>query len=286
MNSTGWFAVEFSTAYRKFECMPLKLLATDLDGTYLPQQGDNDNVIDLQILQGLLRDWDVQLAYVTGRHFDSVVSAMRDDLLRSAEWIICNVGTQVMIRENSGQYQFSRDYHETLRCKVQNQSIQCCADELIRWPGLQCQESEKQGEFKLSFYAKVDELVTLCSKLDAWLIERKLPYKTTHSIDPSGEEGLIDLLPEGVDKAFAIHWIADRFGLSTDDILFCGDSGNDRAALMDKFRGVLVSNAHPDLKDQVHRHHHGNGTQKKLFSASKPATSGVLEGVRHFLHHW
>ncbi len=266
--------------------MPLKLLATDLDGTYLPQAGDSDNSADLQTLQQLLSEHDVRLAYVTGRYFDSVAEAIQNYQLGKAEWIVCNVGTEVMIQESSGQYQGSCEYQETLRHRVENQSIQLYAEDLIRWPGLEHQESEKQGEFKLSFYANVDELVSHATKLDAWLKEKKLPYQTTHSIDPSGQQGLIDLLPIGVDKAFAIHWIAHHYGLCTEDILFCGDSGNDRAALMDAFRGLLVSNAHPTLRDEVQQHHRSKGTESRLFSASKPATSGVLEGVRHFLQRW
>ena len=53
-----------------------RVLATDLDGTFIPLDGDAQNRSDLRTLTEHLAHHDITLTYVTGRHFESVASAI------------------------------------------------------------------------------------------------------------------------------------------------------------------------------------------------------------------
>jgi hydroxymethylpyrimidine pyrophosphatase-like HAD family hydrolase len=86
----------------------------------------------------------------------------------------------------------------------------------------------------------------------------------------------------GVSKAFAIDWWCRDQQLSADEVVFSGDSGNDYAALTAGYRSVLVGNASRDLASRVQLAHQENGWPDRLCLASQHATSGVLEGLRHF----
>ena len=52
------------------------VLATDLDGTLIPLDGNQQNQSDLQTLAAELERNDVTLVFVTGRHFESATRAM------------------------------------------------------------------------------------------------------------------------------------------------------------------------------------------------------------------
>ncbi|MCA9201251.1 MAG: hypothetical protein KDA87_27105, partial [Planctomycetales bacterium] len=57
---------------------------------------------------------------------------------------------------------------------------------------------------------------------------------------------------------------------------------NDWAALTAGFRAILVANADRDLAQRVFQFHQEHGWQNRLFLATQPATSGVLEGCCWF----
>ena len=72
--------------------------------------------------------------------------------------------------------------------------------------GLRLQEPEKQGRFKLSFYADAAELAGLVDRVREQLDRANAPYSIIHSVDPFNGDGLIDLLPATVSKAHALAW--------------------------------------------------------------------------------
>ncbi len=64
--------------------------------------------------------------------------------------------------------------------------------------------------------------------------------------------------------------------------MFAGDSGNDLAALSAGYRSIVVGNASKSVVEEVTAAHRAAGWQDRLFLASRPATSGVLQGFRYF----
>lgn len=114
--------------------------------------------------------------------------------------------------------------------------------------------------------------------LDEW----SAPYSLIHSIDPFNGDGLIDLLPRGVSKAFALSWWSRHVGISHEAVVYAGDSGNDLAAFTAGYRTIVVGNAARSLCKQVRDSHEQAGWRDLLFVAQAHATSGVLAGCKMF----
>jgi len=258
------------------------VLATDLDGTFIPLDGDIQNQSDLQILASQFALHDISLIFVTGRHFASVAQAIKDFQLPQPEWIICDVGTSIFQRQDSGEFIPVAAYQAYQDQIIAEMPIAALRKRLQTTAGLRLQEEEKQGRFKLSFYTAAAHLEELVERVQAELDQTGAPYSIIHSVDPFNGDGLIDLLPATVSKAHALEWWHEAYDLNPKDIVFAGDSGNDLAALTAGYRTILVGNAARALAQQVFNLHRESGWKNHLYLARGKATTGVLEGCRWF----
>ena len=279
------------------------ILATDLDGTLIPlppqepsdaskKTADSGDPIGeessrlqrsaLRRLQQLVDAGSLEILFVTGRHLASILEVIRRESLPTPDWIIGDVGTTVLQRRPEGAYRVMEAYvnHlDEIAGDLRAAEVRCEVEDM---DGLVLQEPEKQGLHKLSFYCDAGEVERLEVGLQQRLVERSIRYRVVASVDPFTNDGLIDLLPIGVDKAAAIRWWSETQGHPPDTIIFAGDSGNDFAALTAGYRAVLVGNADPALADRVRRHHDSAGTAERFYHASGFATAGVWEGLIHF----
>jgi len=114
-------------------------------------------------------------------------------------------------------------------------------------------------------------------------LDTAAPWSLISSIDPFTGDGLIDVLPKGVSKASAIEWWASQQGLSQDEIVFAGDSGNDAAALSAGYLVVTVGNARESVVNETCQAHIASGWTDRHHHSERPATSGVLDGLTQFL---
>ena len=259
-----------------------KVLATDLDGTLIPLDGNGQNVADLERLSRHLNEHQIQLVFVTGRHLASVLGAIDDYRLPCPQWMICDVGTSIYERDEAGEYQLSSGYTDCLAKIAKDCSPTFLIDALRSVSGLRLQEAEKQGLFKLSFYTKGADLRPIAEQVRALLLSLALPYSVVASTDPFTGDGLIDLLPCEVSKAFAIDWWTKQQGLLATDVLYAGDSGNDSAVFAAGYASIVVANASTDVLDHAQQCHAQRGWSERLYAAPFPATSGVLAGLQHF----
>lgn len=267
---------------------PIQALATDLDGTLIPMSDIHHKVnpqhrTDLIKLQQMLQQHQLPLIYVTGRHLASVQQAMEVYQLPQPDWICCDVGTTIYSRQKSGNYAVAADYAQTLgsiadhACQHRLRQITECQ------PALKLQEAEKQGAFKLSFYTDAATMPDTVRKLEHQLSQQNLPFVVIHSVDPFTADGLVDVLPAGVSKAFALQWWCQRHAVRPDQVLFAGDSGNDTAAFNAGFLAILVANTPSAITREVRNWHQSQNWQNRVFQASCTATSGVLQGLQHYL---
>ena len=258
-------------------------LATDLDGTLIPLSGNPDHRLALTSLADLLKRHEISIAFVTGRHFSSVQEAIAEFNLPVPDWILCDVGTSVYERSADGNFhpvdRYARKLHGITQTKKQLELSNLGAT----IPNLRLQEPEKQSRFKISFYASPEYMESVVAQIRDYLIEVSAPYQIISSIDPFTGDGLIDLLPTGVSKAFALEWLSQELCISQQSIIFAGDSGNDMAAFNAGYQAVIVGNATTSIVQQVQETHRSAGWSNRLYHASQHATSGVLEGVEHFL---
>lgn len=258
------------------------VLATDLDGTLIPLEGQESNRRDLRVLARGLLEREIPLVFVTGRHRASVEQAIGEHGLPEPDSVICDVGTTILERDSRdelGVVEAYRRHQRDLVGEVGREELLECLTDLEE---LELQEEERQGEFKLSFITDARTLFRTVSRIESRLERDSMPYSIIHSVDPFNGEGLVDLLPRGVSKARALTWWARHRNLQDEQIVFAGDSGNDLAALNSGFRAILVGNAGPDLVEQVRSAPRRLPASRGLCVARGTATSGVLEGCRHF----
>lgn len=257
-----------------------KTLITDLDGTLIPLAGNRQNVEDLHTLSRLIRDQDVDLIFCTGRHLASVEAAIKEFSLPIPSTIIADVGTSMHQRSADGGFEPNINYHESLDRLVTGTSISQLASLLSPLGDLTRQEQEKQGQFKLSFYTHAKDIDSVVTSIEGILADSRAPYSVISSVDPFNDDGLVDVVPIGVSKAYAVRWLSEE--LDFENVIFAGDSGNDLAVLESGLPSILVGNAERSLADQLATTHNEKGWHGKLYLAQKYATSGVLEGCRHF----
>lgn len=258
------------------------VLATDLDGTLIPLHGSDRNRRDLIVLSQRLRAASMPLVYVTGRHLASIQQAMVEESLPTPNWVVADVGTSLYCVDSKGEMIPSAEYANTLAELIADYPIAQLNAELGEIGSWRLQEPEKQGRFKLSFYCDALRIEDAKEQIQQHLSDRQCPYQLITSVDPFNGDGLLDLLPAGLSKAFAIDWWRNSQGWETEQILFAGDSGNDFAALTAGYRSIVVSNAAWEVASTVQAFHDEKGWTDRLFLSTKPATSGVLEGVLHF----
>lgn len=259
-----------------------KVLATDLDGTLIPLKDNTKNEEDLIQLECALQENNVTLTFVTGRHLESVQDAIQRHALPSPDWVICDVGTSIYQRMHDGSFQITQPYYDHLQSIVGETSTSRLREEFASFDRLRLQEEEKQGPFKLSFYCDAKQLHAVHDEVLNLLAHRRLPYNLISSVDPFNGDGLIDLLPTDVSKAYALQWWTDHAGMDNKEIVFSGDSGNDLAAMTAGYRTIVVGNASPELMETVHQHYESRLQVERLYLAEQSATSGVLAGCRHF----
>lgn len=269
------------------------MLATDLDGTLIPLDDNPQNSRDLEHLVQELKRAEMSLAFVTGRHWELVQEAMEQHALPQPNWLICDVGTSVYesaVTDSDFESGAKLDgltpmsaYAQHLEGIVGDYDVDRLAELLSSVAGIRKQEPEKQGRFKLSYYSHQCELDRVVDELEVLLGRSQAPYGIIASVDPFTEDGLIDLLPRGVSKSHALDWLVRHAGLQRQQVLFAGDSGNDLAALTAGYHSIIVGNAAETVVTEARRAHRAAGWSGRLYTADHPATSGVLEGLRHFL---
>jgi sucrose-6F-phosphate phosphohydrolase len=256
-------------------------LASDLDGTLIPLPDTAQNEEDLIRLNKLREIHDFILIFATGRSFQSVLHAIEQHKLPIPDWIICNVGTSIY--EKTGDSFSERfAYHEKLSeiCSgMDRRKVEATLKHLSK---LKLQPEENQSDFKISYWCEEDDLHDLVDQINKIQQQESLPYSCLGSIDPFNKHGLIDVLPNGVNKAYALDWLGHLLGLKPDKIVYAGDSGNDLAALVGGYASVLVGNATERLRSEVRELAKEQKNSGLCYFAKNVATSGVLEGMRHF----
>ncbi|GLX50754.1 hydrolase [Streptomyces hygroscopicus subsp. hygroscopicus] len=90
-------------------------------------------------------------------------------------------------------------------------------------------------------------------------------------------EGMVELLPDGVDKARGLAEAARRLGFGAADTVAFGDMPNDIPMLAWAGHGVAMGNAHPELKRRADEIAPGNeedgvaAVLERLFPSNRPA---------------
>ena len=143
-------------------------------------------------------------------------------------------------------------------------------DELVRGiDGIEAQADEQQHAWKSSWFwhdASGDDLARLRSSLKEAGLEAQVIYSSARDLD---------VLPMTANKGNALRWICGRLGIELDEVVVCGDTGNDASMfLVPGVRGIVVGNAEAELLEAVR--------ETDAYLAKGGCAAGVMEGLKAF----
>ncbi|MGD2129028.1 MAG: HAD-IIB family hydrolase [Lysobacterales bacterium] len=264
----------------------MRILATDLDRTLLPNgkwEGDR-GAIDL--FNELTQQQDVLVVYVTGRNLRLTEAAIREFGVRHPHILCGDVGTTIRHFEN-GEWRWDRGWEQRVKQASPRWCASAIADAVEGIDGLRLQEAEHLNEFKQSYYVDHARRDAVLAEVER-RVEGRFDEVTVYSFDSQDGKGLLDFLPESATKKTALEYVADAHEMAREEVVFCGDSGNDIFPLTAGFSGVLVRNADEQLVAQVHEAQAENPDLEVYFARggfkglSGYYTSGVIEGAYHY----
>jgi sucrose-6F-phosphate phosphohydrolase len=264
----------------------VKILATDLDRTLLPNGSWPPDPGAIDLFNKLTEKHDVLVVYVTGRNLKLTENAIKEFGVRYPNILCGDVGTTIRKYED-GEWKFDDGWVEHVKRESPKWDATAIRDAVAEIDGMREQESEHQNQFKQSYYVEHDKNDQVLKEVKE-LIKEKFDEVIIYSFDSQDGKGLLDFLPASATKLTALEYVAEEFGAAKEDIVFCGDSGNDIFPLTAGFCGVLVKNADDQLVKNVKEAMSQNHELKVYFAKGGIRglngyyTSGVIEGAYHY----
>lgn len=263
--------------------MKQTMLASDIDGTLMPLEFNNEEKNALVELKKMIWLDHSMVTFVTGRDFEAVIEDKHFKELPTPGWIICDVGTSIYAHSRiSADFNLLESYQEHLGTLVGDYPVERLSSLFRSDSRMRKQEERKQGKYKLSYYTEASMVDDVVADVRRLIRTEKVPYSVIGSVDPFNNDGLIDMLPENVDKGSALKWLCAELNVPTESVVFCGDSGNDLGALTSGVNAVLVGNASDRVRSEFTREMESRYLSDRVFLAQGHATVGVLEGWRHY----
>jgi len=264
----------------------MKVLATDLDRTLLPNGSwpADDGAIDR--FNELASDHAVTLVYVTGRNLRLAEDAIRDYGVQRPEFLIGDVGTTIRRQDGAG-WAFDEGWTDHVRSASPRWDYPALEAALADVSGMRLQESEHLNPFKLSWYVDHEQKDEVLGAVDE-RVKGHFDEVIVYSYDSVSGDGLLDFLPDSATKQTALEFVCEELGVEKSEAVFCGDSGNDIFPLTAGFSGVLVRNADEQLVASVKQAMTDNPELRVYFARgdfmglSGYYTSGVIEGAYHY----
>jgi hypothetical protein len=264
----------------------MKILATDLDRTLLPNGIWPPDPGAIDLFNELTERHDVHLVYVTGRNLSLTETAIEQYGIRYPDVLIGDVGTSIRRYGPSG-WEPHTGWEAHVRRTSPRWDAEAVRGAVADIDGLTEQAREHCGAFKQSYYVDHGRNEAVQQLVDE-RVKGGFDEVCIYSFDSQSGKGLIDFLPQSATKQTALEYLADEVGVDKADLVFCGDSGNDIFPLTAGFSGVLVRNADQQLVSNVRRAAEANPSLKVYFAQgglkglSGYYTSGVIEGAYHY----
>jgi len=264
----------------------MKILATDLDRTLLPNGSWPPDPGAIELFNQLTQAHDVLVVYVTGRNLSLAENAIKEYGIRHPDVLIGDVGTSIR-KYTNGDWLPHDGWDAHVRQTSPRWDAQAVRSTVSAVDGISEQEREHCGPFKQSYYVDHERNEDVLKVVDE-LAKGKFDEVIVYSFDSQTGQGLLDFLPQSATKQTALEYVAKEYGVDKTDVVFCGDSGNDIFPLTAGFSGVLVRNADDQLVAGVRQASDSNPALRVYFAKgsfkglSGYYTSGVIEGAYHY----
>lgn len=106
-----------------------------------------------------------------------------------------------------------------------------------------------------SFQQEIGESAVKCILLGepSYLVamEQKLKSQYPHLSISRSKPFFLEVMPNGVDKAASLHFIADRLGIQSNEVIAVGNAGNDLSMIEYAGLGVWVDNVPSELRSKA-----------------------------------
>ncbi|WP_372808282.1 HAD-IIB family hydrolase [Pontiella sp.] len=258
------------------------LLASDMDGTVIPLDDRPQREKEIaSFAEAFGQQKGLALAYATGRDLQRVLKGIAQWKLPTPDWLICDVGTSLYRPgENGGEWILSDEYRAEMLKRFGGHTAEDVARTLKGYPE---QDASRQTEFKHSYvFDTADHPEQLLPEIDGKLKAAGIHAELVYSVDVYTGEAFLDVLPAGVAKDYAVHFLLNLLRLDAEHVVYAGDSGNDEHAFKSGLQGIVVSNADPKLIADLKAWADDDAKRGRLFFASQPFIAGVHEGCLHF----
>jgi HAD superfamily hydrolase (TIGR01484 family) len=266
------------------------LICTDLDRTLIPNGFQPESETARKHFSQLASRPEVCLVYVSGRHRELVEEAISCWQLPIPDFVIGDVGTTIYRVGPTREWQHLAFWEQ----RIAEDWGRFSHGDLLRLlrdvPALEPQEASRQNRLKLSFNVPTDkDTGDLSGKVRQRLDAAGVRSRLVWSVDDIEGVGLLDIIPEQASKRHAIEALMEQEDYSLDEIVFCGDSGNDLEVLISPIPSVLVANGQDEVKRRALDLATQAGTARQLYIAKGNFLgmngnygAGMLEGIAHY----
>jgi len=266
------------------------LICSDLDRTLIPNGYQEESAHARPAFRQLAEHSQIYLAYVSGRDSKLILDAMEEFYLPLPDYAIGDVGT-TFYRVTNDHWQLSEDWSDEIGKDWKGLSWEALAEFFEDMADMRLQEPEKQTRYKLSFYTdKNIDHQRLINDIRHVLKQKSVRANIIWSVDETGTNGLLDILPPRANKLHAIQFLMQQELFSEDRTVFAGDSGNDLDVLTSGLQAILVKNAMAEVrkeavnkmsdKDMLNRLYLPEGN---FWGLNGNYAAGVMEGLVHFV---
>lgn len=264
----------------------MRILATDLDRTLLPNGKWDADESAITMFNELTEKHGTVVVYVTGRNLDLTEKAIKQYGVRYPDYLCGDVGTTIRRYEN-GDWHDDPGWVAHVNQSSPRWDANAIRNVVAEVDGIRQQEPEHLNPFKQSYYVDHGKKDAVLEQVDG-RVKGKFDEVIVYSFDSQDGKGLLDFLPDSATKQTALEYVAAASGVPKEEVVFCGDSGNDIFPLTAGFLGVLVRNADEQLVENVRAAMQRNPELKAYFASgnfqglSGYYTSGVIEGAYHY----
>lgn len=266
------------------------LLCMDMDRTALPNGHQEESPHAREILRRIAQRPEMIIAYVSGRRKQLQIDAIRTFDVPPPAFGVADVGTTIY-EVQGNDWTALASWQKTIAASWGDRRADAIRELLGSLPGLQLQEPDAQGPFKLSFTAAADFKIAEClPDLERQLNANGFRSSLIWSVDETTGTGLLDILPKNATKRHAVEFLVQHTGVHPNRMVYAGDSGNDLPVLTSGLQAVLVANAIPEVRAEALREVQQQGHAESLYIAqggflnmNGNYAAGVLEGLAHFL---
>lgn len=238
----------------------MKLIASDMDRTLLPNGNHRVSKGAMNKLKKELKKNKVKVIFVTGRYESLIKDGIDRYNTPKPEYIISLLGT-VVYNYKKGQFIKDKQWENILAKDWKKYKRQDIENLLSDIKELKVQPAITLNDYKQSYYynPKIN-IKKLINKIKARLKNKGIKAEIIDSIDVNRNTGLLDIVPQSGTKLSALNYVIKKMKIKKSDVLYAGDSGNDLLPLASGVFGVLVKNASQKTKDKLIK----IATEKKL----------------------